>query len=148
MYKIYCHSDAPTPPTGVEIVDDIDNEDVDAWVCSEDDPDYNVFQAAGDQLGVVFSSFDKAYEKLLCNDVELIAASAAWTRKEGKNKNGGLNAKGRASYGGKLKPPTPRGPRHKSFCARMKGMKSKLTGKKTSGDPNSRINKSLRKWKC
>ena len=25
-------------------------------------------------------------------------ASAAWTRKEGKSKSGGLNAKGRASY--------------------------------------------------
>ena len=36
----------------------------------------------------------------------------------------------------------------KSFCARMKGMKSKLTSSKTSNDPNSRINKSLRAWKC
>ena len=34
-------------------------------------------------------------------------ASAAWTRKEGKSKSGGLNAKGRASYkGGTLKAPT------------------------------------------
>ena len=35
-----------------------------------------------------------------------------------------------------------------SFCARMKGMKSKLTSSKTANDPDSRINKSLRKWNC
>jgi len=81
--------------------------------------------------------------------------SAAWQRKEGKNPSGGLNAKGRASYNranpGKpgLKAPQPEGgPRKKSFCARMSGMKKKLTSSKTANDPNSRINKSLRKWKC
>jgi len=80
--------------------------------------------------------------------------SAAWTRKEGKNKNGGLNEKGRKSYeaenpGSDLKAPQPEGgPRRDSFCARMKGMKSKLTSKKTANDPDSRINKSLRAWNC
>jgi hypothetical protein len=79
--------------------------------------------------------------------------SPAWQRKEGKNKNGVLNDKGRASYnnatGGNLKAPQPEGgPRKKSFCARMKGMKAKLTSAKTARDPDSRINKSLRKWKC
>jgi hypothetical protein len=75
-----------------------------------------------------------------------MAKSPAWTRKEGKNPKGGLNAKGRASakkQGMNLKPPAP-----KSFCARMKGMKSKLTSSKTANDPNSRINKSLRAWNC
>ena len=80
-------------------------------------------------------------------------ATAAWTRKEGKSPSGGLNAKGRASYnkstGGNLKAPQPEGgSRKQSFCARMKGMKKKLTSAKTANDPNSRINKSLRKWKC
>jgi hypothetical protein len=84
--------------------------------------------------------------------------SEAWTRKEGKNPDGGLNAKGRASYTkGTLKPPvsskeaskSPRAAaRRKSFCARMSGMKRKLTSAKTANDPNSRINKSLRKWDC
>jgi len=79
--------------------------------------------------------------------------SEAWQTKEGKNKNGGLNDKGRESYnkahGGHLKAPQPEGgSRKKSFCARMKGMKAKLTSEKTAHDPNSRINKSLRKWKC
>ena len=82
-------------------------------------------------------------------------STPAWQRKEGKNPSGGLNAKGRASYNranpGKpgLKAPQPQGgPRKKSFCARMSGMKKKLTSSKTANDPNSRINKSLRKWKC
>tara|TARA_R110000851_G_scaffold18021_1_gene56797 strand:+ start:295 stop:534 length:240 start_codon:yes stop_codon:yes gene_type:complete len=78
-------------------------------------------------------------------------ATPAWTRKEGKNPSGGLNAKGRASYkGGTLKAPskTVGNPRRASFCARMKGMKKKLTSAKTARDPNSRINKSLRAWNC
>ena len=81
------------------------------------------------------------------------AKNGAWQRKEGKNPEGGLNAKGRASYnretGGHLKAPQPEGgSRKKSFCSRMSGMKKKLTSAKTANDPNSRINKSLRKWKC
>ena len=73
-------------------------------------------------------------------------ASAAWTRKAGKSPSGGLNAKGRASYKkGTLKAPTKSktSSRRKSFCARMGGMKKKLTSAKTARDPNSRINKSL-----
>ena len=77
--------------------------------------------------------------------------SPAWTRKEGKNPSGGLNAKGRASYTkGTLKAPTKSktNPRRKSFCARMGGMKKRLTSAKTARDPDSRINKALRKWDC
>ena len=81
-----------------------------------------------------------------------MAKTAAWQRSEGKNKNGGLNAKGRASakaQGMNLKPPQPEGgSRRDSFCARMTGMKKKLTSAKTANDPDSRINKSLRAWKC
>ena len=80
---------------------------------------------------------------------------AAWTRKAGKNKEGGLNEKGRKSYerenpGSDLKAPTKKvgNPRRTSFCKRMKGMKKKLTSAKTARDPDSRINKSLRKWNC
>ena len=80
---------------------------------------------------------------------------AAWTRKAGKNKSGGLNEKGRKSYerenpGSDLKAPSKKkgNKRRASFCARMKGMKKKLTSKKTARDPNSRINKSLRAWNC
>jgi 8-oxo-dGTP pyrophosphatase MutT (NUDIX family) len=79
--------------------------------------------------------------------------SELWQTKKGENKNGGLNEKGRESYNKEhhahLKPPQPEGgARKSSFCARMKGMKEKLTSAKTANDPDSRINKSLRKWKC
>ena len=79
--------------------------------------------------------------------------TAAWQRKEGKSESGGLNKKGRDSYnkatGGNLKAPQPEGgSRKKSFCARMRGMKKKLTSKKTANDPQSRINKALRAWNC
>ena len=80
--------------------------------------------------------------------------SPAWTRKEGKSESGGLNEKGRKSYekanpGSNLKAPQPEGgSRKKSFCARMRGMKKKLTSKKTANDPQSRINKALRAWNC
>lgn len=83
-----------------------------------------------------------------------MAKTPAWQKKEGKAPSGGLNAKGRASYnkanpGSNLKAPQPEGGSRKdSFCARMTGMKKKLTSAKTANDPNSRINKSLRKWKC
>jgi hypothetical protein len=76
-----------------------------------------------------------------------------WTRKEGQDPDGGLNAKGRAAYNeandANLKPPQPGGgPRRDSFCARMQGMKDKLTSSETAKDPDSRINKSLRAWNC
>ena len=86
-----------------------------------------------------------------------MAKTAAWQRSEGKDPKGGLNAKGRASakkQGMNLKPPAPNPKtkadkgRRASFCARMSGMKEKLTSEKTKKDPNSRINKSLRAWNC
>lgn len=83
------------------------------------------------------------------------------TKKEYQNPEGGLNAKGRAKYnretGGNLKPPVSKeqaeksdkaAGRRSSFCARMTGMKRKLTGSAKAADPDSRINKSLRKWDC
>ena len=94
----------------------------------------------------------------------MIEASAAWQRKEGKNPEGGLNKKGIASYRkenpgsnlslavttkpSELKKGSKSANRRKSFCSRMSGMKKKLTSAKTANDPNSRINKSLRKWNC
>ncbi len=95
---------------------------------------------------------------------ELVEGTPAWQRKAGKSESGGLNAKGVASYraanpGSKLKTAVTTKPsklkkgsksakRRLSFCRRMKGMKKKLTSAKTARDPDSRINKSLRKWNC
>jgi hypothetical protein len=71
-----------------------------------------------------------------------------------------LNAKGRASakkQGMNLKPPVSKeqasksdkaASRRKSFCARMTGVKEKLTGSAKAADPNSRVAKALRKWDC
>jgi hypothetical protein len=99
----------------------------------------------------------KKGDKLVPNCVpeEVTNEGAAWTKKAGKNSEGGLNEKGRKSYerenpGSDLKTPSKKvgNPRRASFCARMSGMKKKLTSKKTANDPDSRINKSLRAWNC
>jgi len=105
---------------------------------------------------------NEAYERL--GSLLIEKKSPAWQRSEGKNPEGGLNAKGVASYraanpGSKLKTAVTTKPsklkkgsksakRRKSFCARMGGMKKRLTSSKTASDPNSRINKALRKWNC
>jgi hypothetical protein len=85
------------------------------------------------------------------------ASGGAWTRKEGKNPEGGLNAKGRASLkaqGHDIKPPvsakeaakSPKAAaRRKSFCARMSGMEGPMTDE--SGKPTRKA-LALRKWDC
>lgn len=79
----------------------------------------------------------------------------AWQRKEGKDPDGGLNAKGRASaraQGMNLKPPAPNpktkedAKRRKSFCARSAGQAKMFP--KAAKDPNSRLNKARRAWDC
>ena len=85
-------------------------------------------------------------------------ASAAWTRKEGKSKSGGLNAKGVASYraanpGSKLKTAVTTKPsklksgskaakRRTSFCARMTGMRKRQKPSNNTG--KDRLSKSLK----
>ena len=97
-------------------------------------------------------------DKLKKKDVE---ETAAWRRKEGKSKSGGLNAKGVASYrrenpGSKLQTAVTTKPsklkagskdakRRKSFCARMSGVKGPM--KKPNGDPTRKA-LALRKWNC
>lgn len=87
--------------------------------------------------------------------------TAAWTRKEGKDPKGGLNAKGVASYraqhpGSKLQTAVTKKPselkagskdakRRKSFCARMSGMPGPM--KKPNGEPTRKA-LALRKWNC
>ena len=106
----------------------------------------------------------KPYSPGSCVKEEHIEESPAWTRKEGKSEAGGLNRKGIESYRrenpgsklsmavttkpSKLKPGSKSANRRKSFCARMSGMKKRLTSAETARDPDSRINKALRKWNC
>jgi len=91
-----------------------------------------------------------------------MAKTPAWQRSAGKSPSGGLNEAGRRSaraQGMNLKPPVSReqaqkseaaASRRENFRSRMCGMKEKLTGAAKAADPNSRINKALRKWdvKC
>jgi hypothetical protein len=88
-------------------------------------------------------------------------STPAWTRKEGKNPTGGLNAKGVASYraanpGSKLQTAVTTKPsklkagskdakRRKSFCSRMSGMPGPMKDEK--GRPTRKA-LSLRKWNC
>lgn len=90
-----------------------------------------------------------------------MAKTAAWQRKEGKNPEGGLNAKGVASYRAanpgsklkmavttkpsKLKPGSKAANRRKSFCARMSGMPGPMT--KPNGKPTRKA-LALKKWNC
>jgi len=89
-------------------------------------------------------------------------STPAWTRKEGKNPTGGLNAKGVASYraanpGSKLQTAVTTKPsklkagskdanRRKSFCARSAGQMADFP--KAAKDPNSRLRLSRKKWNC
>jgi hypothetical protein len=79
----------------------------------------------------------------------------AWTRKEGKNPAGGLNAKGRASakaQGMNLKPPAPKpktekdAARRRSFCARSAGQMKMWP--EAAKDPESRLRKARKAWNC
>lgn len=95
------------------------------------------------------------------DDNELLSEAAAWKTKKGKNKNGGLNAKGVASYRrehpgsklqtavttkpSKLKKGSKAAKRRKSFCARMGGVKGPM--KKPNGKPTRKA-LALRKWNC
>jgi hypothetical protein len=83
-----------------------------------------------------------------------------WQSVNRKDKTDGLSQKAvnvyrRENPGSKLqtavtekKPTGKRAARRKSFCSRMSGMKKRLTSAKTANDPDSRINKALRRWNC
>ena len=83
-----------------------------------------------------------------------------WQKVNRQDKTDGLSQKAVNAYrrenpGSKLQtavtekdPKGKRAARRKSFCSRMKGMKSRLTSAETARDPDSRINKALRRWRC
>jgi len=106
-------------------------------------------------------SVDRVWESFEALDDNMLYETAAWRRKEGKSKTGGLNAKGVASYRrenpgsklqtavttkpSKLKPGSKAAKRRKSFCARMSGVKGPM--KKPNGKPTRKA-LALRKWNC
>lgn len=99
--------------------------------------------------------------KKMCSCGSPLKKTAAWTRKEGKDPKGGLNARGVASYrkenpGSKLQTAVTKKPseikkgskddkRRKSFCARMGGMPGPMKDEK--GEPTRKA-LALRKWNC
>ena len=135
------------------------------------------FKAASEEVEAQFDLIEEVVEELalaegldsefvwetltLVTDEELL--EYAIDKKGHKSSTGGLTQKGVDAYnaktGGnlqtavttkpsKLKPGSKAANRRKSFCARMGGMKKRLTSAKTARDPDSRINKALRKWNC
>lgn len=138
-------------PSRMEVADAINKVYPDSRLLS-----YRVGDLIADQPLVQVSN-SKSKNYLLNN--KTIGESAAWTRKEGKNKEGGLNEKGRKSYekenpGSDLKPPvsaeqakkSPRSAaRRKSFCSRMSGMEGPMEDEK--GRPTRKA-LALRKWDC
>ena len=130
------------------------------------DPEINEMYEAMDQLAEEMAakkgiSADLVWESFEALDDNMLYETAAWRRKEGKSKKGGLNAKGVASYRrenpgsklqtavttkpSKLKPGSKAAKRRKSFCARMSGVKG--PAKKPNGEP-TRKTLALRKWNC
>jgi hypothetical protein len=132
----------------------------------EVDPEVDEMFEAMDQLAEEMAiknrvSKDLVWEQFEAMPDNMLYETAAWRRKEGKSKKGGLNAKGVASYRrenpgsklqtavttkpSKLKPGSKAAKRRKSFCARMGGVKGPM--KKPNGKPTRKA-LALRKWNC
>jgi hypothetical protein len=145
------------------VAEQIGNPDIEE---AEANAQFDMIEAMMEDLAVEYGIDSDSVWDLFetVSDTELLSETAAWEKSSGKNKNGGLNQKGVNSYRrehpgshlqtavttkpSKLKKGSKAAKRRKSFCARMSGMKKHRTGAKTAHDPNSRINKSLRKWNC
>lgn len=129
----------------------------------EADHDFDLIEEVIEELALLHNlDSDQIWETLeKVSDEELL--EYAIDKKGYKSSTGGLTQKGVDAYnaktGGnlktavttkpsKLKPGSKAANRRKSFCARMGGMKKHLTSAKTANDPDSRINKALRKWNC
>jgi len=132
----------------------------------EVDPEVDEMFEAMDQLAEEMAVKNRVSKDLVWEQFEalpdnVLYETAAWRRKEGKSKKGGLNAKGVASYRrenpgsklqmavttkpSKLKPGSKAAKRRKSFCARMGGVKGPM--KKPNGKPTRKA-LALRKWNC
>jgi hypothetical protein len=132
----------------------------------EVDPEVDAMFEAMTQLVAEMAQKNRVSEDLVWETFEampdnILYETAAWRRKEGKSKKGGLNAKGVASYRrenpgsklqmavttkpSKLKPGSKAAKRRKSFCARMSGVKGPM--KKPNGKPTRKA-LALRKWNC
>ena len=147
---------------GESCTDLINNSNVRKVYCGYMDPsqdnEHNKYTLEATSNGDIRELCKKFADTFLEDDVD---ESAAWHRKAGKNKNGGLNKKGVASYRrehpgsklqtavttkpSKLKAGSKAAKRRKSFCARMGGVDGPM--KKPNGEPTRKA-LALRKWNC
>jgi pyrimidine deaminase RibD-like protein len=147
---------------GESCTDLINNSNVRKVYCGYMDPSQE-----NDHNKYTLEETENPYAKDLCKKFadtflkDHVDESAAWHRKAGKSKSGGLNAKGVASYRrehpgsklqtavttkpSKLKPGSKDAKRRKSFCARMGGVDGPM--KKDNGEPTRKA-LALRKWNC
>ena len=156
------HKEGTKIKGGIRVNNCVPNESVDQGVAEDLDAQFDVIEEMVESLAqehgvdadVIWEDFESV------DDSELLE-TAAWRRKEGKSKKGGLNAKGVASYRrenpgsklqmavttkpSKLKPGSKAAKRRKSFCARMSGVKGPM--KKPNGKPTRKA-LALRKWNC
>ncbi len=118
----------------------------------------NIAEQNGVDFETVWEDFD------LASDIELYALAEDWQKVNKRDKTDGMSRKAVKAYrrenpGSKLKTAVTTKPsklkkggkaakRRKSFCARMSGMKKAHAGAKTKRDPDSPINKALRRWNC
>jgi hypothetical protein len=121
-------------------------------------PGQPLIQAFGPQGGSAAKpGSNKNYVKPMGEEVEI---EEDWQSVNRKDRTDGLSPKAVKAYrrenpGSKLQtavteknPTGKRASRRKSFCRRMRGMKDKLTSAETARDPDSRINRALRRWNC
>ena len=156
------HKEGTKIKGGIRVNNCVPNESVDQGVAEDLDAQFDIIEEMVESLAeehgvdadVIWEDFESV------DDSELLE-TAAWRRKEGKSKKGGLNAKGVASYRrenpgsklqmavttkpSKLKPGSKAAKRRKSFCARMSGVKGPM--KKPNGKPTRKA-LALRKWNC
>ena len=156
------HKEGTKIKGGIRVNNCVPNESVDQGVAEDLDAQFDIIEEMVESLAeehgvdadVIWEDFESV------DDSELLE-TAAWRRKEGKSKKGGLNAKGVASYRrenpgsklqtavttkpSKLKPGSKAAKRRKSFCARMGGVKGPM--KKPNGKPTRKA-LALRKWNC
>jgi len=163
------HKEGTKMKGGIRVNNCVPNESIEEDEDHDDyltpDEQFDMIEEMVEELALHYGvDSEEIWEHFETVDDDELFETAAWQKSSGKNKNGGLNQKGVNSYrrehpGSKLKTAVTTKPsklkkgskaanRRKSFCARMKGMKKHRTGAKTKRDPNSRINKSLRKWNC
>jgi len=125
---------------------------------SEIQPGQPLIQMCGPQGGSSAKlGPNKNYVKTMGEEIEV---DEDWQKVNRQDKTNGLSQKAVNAYrrenpGSKLQtavteknPSGKRAQRRKNFCSRMSGMKKRLTSAETARDPDSRINKALRRWNC